>query len=110
MSRFLMLICLALGLVVTGCGGEKKTEGDKGPTKKDEKGSAEKGSVAKEGDKKDGEKKDEKADEKGAAKAEEKKEEKAEEKAEEKKADDKGASTDKPAAAQLVSLKLPNMT
>ena len=84
-----MFLCLSLGLVLTtGCGGEKKEEKkeEQKTTKGDEKGSAAKGSTGKEDDKK------------------------AEEKGSEKKADDKKASTDKGSEAQLVSLKLPNMT
>lgn len=98
MSRFLMLICLALGLVVTGCGGDTKKEGDKGSSKKEEKSSSDKGSAAKD----EGKEGDE-------AKAEEKADAKADDKADEK-AEDKGASVEKAGDGQLVSLKLPNMT
>ena len=102
MSRFLLLLCLTLGLVVTGCGGDKKDDKDKGTQKTtddDKKGSSAKGSTGKddgkkdEGKKEDGKKEDGKKDD---GKAEAKK-------------DDK-ASAAQPSDAQLVSLKLPNMT
>lgn len=103
MSRFLLLVCLTLGLVITGCGGEKKDapKGTQKASDADKKGSGDKGSTDKDAGKAD----EKKADE---AKGDEKKAD--EKKADEKKADDKGASVDKGGEAQLVSLKLPNMT
>lgn len=90
MSRFLMFLCLTMGLIITGCGGEAKKDGKEGvqeTTKEDEKGSAAKGSTSK----------DDKGGEKKADAKEEKKE-------------DKKASAAKAPEAQLVSIKLPNMT
>ncbi len=104
MSRFLMFVCLTLGLVITGCGGEKDKDKAKEQktTKDDEKGSAAKGSTGKE-TKKEETKKEEtkKAEDKGSAKKAEKKETE--------KKEDKNASVDN-GGEDLVSLKLPNMT
>lgn len=86
MSRTLILLCLTLGIVMTGCGGD-----DKG---KDAKG-GEKGTAA---DKTGSSAKD--TTDKGEGDSDKKEEPK--------KAD--GASTGKAGNMQMVSLKLPNMT
>jgi len=92
MTRLIILLCLTLGIVMTGCGGDDKGKDDKGGDKgtaADKAASSSKDTTDK-GDG-SGDKKDAKPAEKDAKPGD-------------------GASVEKSGDMQTVSLKLPNMT